>query len=179
MKLRPTLVSLLATVLVVGCGTSAEQAPRAQPAPASAQPALSDNLPPDEAAAFCLVLHEQLAACAGEFIDMNLDLRAKYFPPFAQQVADPVARAEMRKEGVAEAIADGTGPIEARRDRCQQYVAHGPKVPRSDVAESTGCFQKASCAEKIACMRPTQEARYAARAREPGESTPEGAPKMK
>jgi hypothetical protein len=179
MRLRPTLVSLLATALVVGCAAPSQEAPRAQPAPAPAELAGTDNLPPDEALAFCVVLHEQLAACAGEFIDMNLDLRAKYFPPFAEEVANPTARAEMRKEGVAEAIADGTGPIEPRRDRCQQYVAHGPKVPRSDVAESAGCFQKASCAEKIACLRPTQEARYAARAKEPGESTPEGAPKMK
>lgn len=62
---------------------------------------------------------------------MNPDLRAKYFPEFAREVASPEA-----------------------------------------------CFQKASCAEKITCLRTSQEVRCSSRARAPGDSTPEGAPKM-
>ncbi len=95
------------------------------------------------------------------------------------QMANPETRAEIRKEGIAEAVADGTGPLEPRQERCKQYAEHGPKVPRADVVEAEVCFAKTACAEKIACMRPSQEARFAARAKEPGDSTAEGAPKMK
>jgi hypothetical protein len=99
-------------------------------------------LPPDQAAAFCVRLHEQVATCPSEFIDMNLELRAKYFPAFAAKIADPAARAEILQQGVKETLADGTGPAEPRRARCQDYVAHGPPVPRGDVAQAETCFQK-------------------------------------
>jgi hypothetical protein len=167
---------LTIAVGMIGCGGAAHEEPAATAGQASTA---GESLKPEEATNHCVRLHEQLATCAGEFIDMNLDLRAKYFPPFAKEVANPEARAEMRKEGIAEAVADGTGPVEPRRERCKQYVEHGPQVPRGEVAEAEVCFQKASCAEKIACLRPSQEERYAKRAKEPGDSTPEGAPKMK
>jgi hypothetical protein len=173
-------LGLALLVLLSACASQPEPAAAPLPLAASTPPSPgADMLPPDEAAAFCVRLHEQVATCPSEFIDMNLELRAKYFPPFAAKIADPAARAEIQKEGVKETLADGTGPVEARRARCQEYVAHGPPVPRGDVAQAETCFQKASCAEKIACLRPSQEARYTARAKDPSESTPQGAPKMK
>lgn len=168
----------LATIAmgIIGCGGAAHEEPAA---PAGQAASAAETLPPEEATNHCVRLHEQLATCSGEFIDMNLELRAKYFPAFAKEVANPQARAEMRKEGISEAIADGTGPLPPRLARCKEYTEHGPKVPRGEVAEAEACFQKASCAEKIACLRPSQEQRYSSRAKEPGDSTPEGAPKMK
>ena len=174
MKATHALVTMMMGIM--GCSGASHEVPAS---PARQAATAAETLPPEEATAHCVRLHEQLATCSGEFIDMNLDLRAKYFPAFAKAVASPEARAEMRKEGIAEAIADGTGPVEPRRARCKEYTEHGPKVPRGDVVEAEGCFQKASCAEKIACLRPSQEQRYSSRAREPGDSTPEGAPKMK
>ncbi len=174
MKVLHALLTI--TMGVIGCGGAAHEE---SAAPAGQASAAGASLAPEEAADHCVRLHEQLATCAGEFIDMNLDLRAKHLPPFAEKIANPGARAEIRKEGIAEAIADGTGPVEPRRERCKQYVEHGPQVRRGEVAEAEACFQKASCVEKVACLRPSQEERYAKRAKEPGDSTPEGAPKMK
>jgi hypothetical protein len=175
MKTTLALVTMM-MMGIVGCGGAAHDEPTAIVGQASSA---AGTLAPEEATAHCVRLHEQLATCSGEFIDMNLDLRAKYFPEFAKQLASPEARAEIRKEGIAEAIADGTGPIGPRQERCKEYTEHGPKVPRGEVAEAEACFQKASCAEKIACLRPSQEVRYSSRAAAPGDSTPEGAPKMK
>jgi hypothetical protein len=173
MKATQALVTI--AMGLMGCGAGAPEAPAAPVGHAAAGEVLS----PEEATNHCVQLHEQLATCSGEFIDMNLELRARYFPPFAEKLANPADRAEIRKMGIAEAIADGTGPIEPRRERCKEYVEHGPKVPRAEVAVAEGCFQKASCAEKIACLRPSQEERYSSRAKAPGDSTAEGAPKMK
>ena len=174
MKATHVLVTMMMGIL--GCGGAPHEEPASVVGQASSA---AETLAPEEATNHCVRLHEQLATCSGEFIDMNLELRAKYFPAFAKEVASPEARAEMRKEGIAEAIADGTGPLPPRRARCTEYTEHGPKVPRGEVAEAEACFQKASCAEKIACLRPSQEKRYSSRAKEPGDSTPEGAPKMK
>ncbi len=161
---------------MAGCGPAEHPEPAAHPEQPSAGAA---TLSSEDAARFCVTLHEQMASCAPEFIDMNIDLRSKYFPAFAQKASDPATRAEMRDEGIKEALADGTGPLEPRQERCKQYVEHGPPVPSGDVAQATVCFKKATCAEKMACLRPSQEQRYQDRAKDPGESTPEGAPKMK
>lgn len=106
MKATHALVTMMMGIM--GCSGAPHEVPAS---PARQAATAAETLPPEEATAHCVRLHEQLATCSGEFIDMNLELRAKYFPPFAKEVANPEARAEMRKEGIAEAIADGTGPI--------------------------------------------------------------------
>lgn len=165
-----------ALVLSAGCGGAA----REPPATAAGQPEASksaapsrpevadDSLTQAENVDFCIRLHEQLAACAGEFIDLNIELRTHYFPDFAKRVSTPEARAEARRIGIEEALADGTGPVEPRRQRCTEYCVHGPPTPRSDVPHMEGCYQKPSCADKVECARPILEARYQKK-REQGE----------
>lgn len=118
----------------------------------------------DDATNMCVRLHEQTAQCAEEFIDAVLSLRAKYEPGFSEVLADPKARAEIRAEGLKEAAADGSGPLEPRRERCAQYAAKGPPVPASDPATLEECYKAHDCAAKLACMKPVLEVRAAAQA---------------
>jgi hypothetical protein len=108
-----------------------------------------------------------MAGCAGEFIDLNIDLRSQYFPEFAKRVATPEARAEARSEGIKETLADGTGPIEPRRQRCAEYAKHGPPSPRTVVSEAERCYAMPACAEKVECMRSILETRYKGMAQGP------------
>lgn len=148
----------------VACASLFGCASQSAPAPASTpQASASEPLSTAEAVAFCVRLHEQAAPCAGEFIDLTMDLRAKYFPEFAEKIATPEARAAAKKTGMEEVMADGTGPLEPRQQRCQDYVEHGPPTPRDAPARLEPCFAKAVCAEKIECMRPVMEARFQAR----------------
>jgi hypothetical protein len=155
-------------VSLAGCGRSeAEHAP------------VVDSVSADEATRLCVMLHEQMAACAPEYIDMSIELRTRYFPAFAEKAASPELRAAMREEGIREAVASGTGPIEAREQRCKEYVAHGRPVLRGDLAQADLCFQKVSCAEKMECVRPSEERRYQDRAKAPATSWPGGVPNMR
>ncbi len=135
------------------------------PAVAAPSPASSDGelLSAAESVDFCVRLHEQMVPCAPEFIDLTMDLRAKYFPEFAQKIATPESRASAKKIGIDEVMADGAGPLEPRRKRCQEYVEHGPPTPRSAPLQMEPCFAKQACGEKIECMRPVMEARFQAR----------------
>ncbi|HPH69185.1 MAG TPA: hypothetical protein PLF40_25705, partial [Kofleriaceae bacterium] len=54
----------------------------------------------------CVNLHTNVAACPLEFTKMNLDLRAKYSPEFAQMMQDPAMRQAAETEGAAETKAD-------------------------------------------------------------------------
>lgn len=172
------LVTLLA-LFSVGCASGAPPATSASeeaPAPGASASAASvdaapapssDALSLEEGTAFCVRLHESVVPCAGEFIDLNIDLRSRYFPEFAQKLSTPEARAEARKLGIEEVQADGAGPLEPRRQRCRGYAQHGPPTPRSAVPPMEVCFAKAACAEKIECMRPVLDARFKARAEAP------------
>ena len=162
-------LALLACGSPGGGGTAADP-----PRPSGGGGVLSS----EEGTRFCVSLHEQMATCAAEFIDMNIELRARYFPSFAAKVADPRARAELREEGIQEALTDGTGPLAPRRERCEQYVAHGPAVPSGDAVQARRCFERPTCAEKLSCLRPSQEQRYIDRAKDPSGSTPDGSPRM-
>lgn len=112
-------------------------------------------------------LHEQVVPCAGEFIDLNIELRSRYFPDFAAAAADPAKKAEMRRVGIEEVMADGAGPLEPRQKRCREYAEHGPPTPSGAVPQMEACYAKASCAEKMDCMRPVLEERYSKRAAAP------------
>jgi hypothetical protein len=66
------------------------------------------------------------------------------------------------------ALVESVGALDGR-------ARDGKDRDRGGLIAGEACFQEASCAEKIACLRPSQEERYAKRTREPGDSTAEGA----
>jgi hypothetical protein len=174
--------ALTALLALQACGGTAEPPPASPASPASAAPSVaassaapSDDLSLDEATAFCVRLHENLVTCSAEFIDMTMDLRGKYDPGFAARFSTPEAKAAAKKEGIEEAKADGSGPLEPRQQRCRGY-AQEPPTPRKAPAELEPCFQITDCTQKIACMRPVMEARFRARAEAAAAAQP-GAPK--
>jgi hypothetical protein len=137
-----------------GCGSN-------KPAPVGATSAgMLDN---DGMVSACVRLHTAVQSCTPEFVGMNLDLRSQYSPEFASMMKDPAIRAEAENEGAAETAADAAQAPE----RCKEFAKPewGPPQPKSDVAVLEGCYAKSSCAEKMACIKPIIEPRFAFRAR--------------
>jgi hypothetical protein len=142
---------------------------------ASADPNVSttnsraDALPLEEATELCIRLHEEAFVCKEEFIDLVIDLRGKYDPRFAKVLASREGRAAAKAEGLKEAVADGSGELEPRRRKCARYAAHGPPVPKADRPFLQACYTKPSCLERVACMKPVLERRFADRAKALGQ----------
>lgn len=118
--------------------------------------------------ALCERLHHEVAPCARAFVQMNLDLRARYSPELAAQLADPEAREAAEQAGMAETAQDA----EHAHERCTEFAkpAWGPAQPRSDLARLDACYREASCAAKMSCLRPVIEPRFAYRAAHAGPS---------
>lgn len=146
-------LTLLLLPVLAACATS--------PAPAASE---EGTVPLEQATAMCVRLHEEAARCTEPFIDQLLELRAKYDPAFAQLLADPQQREEIRRIGIAETLEDGTGDLARRQARCTEYARNGPPAPASDPSTLEACYRQPDCASRVACMRPVLERRMAARA---------------
>jgi hypothetical protein len=170
--MTPSTMSMCALGLwlalqVQGCAGAAEPPPVSH-----AQRAAADEyLSLDEATAFCVHLHEELVTCAPEFIDLLLELRARYDVGFAAEHATPEAIAEAKRVGIEEVKEDGSGPLAPRQERCRGY-ARAPKTPRSAPPELEACFAISECTQKIACTRPVMEARFRTRAQAAAGASP-------
>jgi hypothetical protein len=125
-------------------------------------PPVTDLLSQTEMVELCVELHTNAAACPTEFTKMNLDLRAKYSPEFAQQIADPETRRQAEAAGVAETAADAA----SARERCTEFAKPewGKAQPRGDVDRLDACYALTSCDAKMACVQPIVEPRFAYRA---------------
>jgi hypothetical protein len=152
-----------------GGGAQSPSTSPAQSTPAPQNPPeTAEHLSLLEARDFCVRLHEEVVPCAGEFIDLNIELRTRFFPDFAREAAEPRRKAEMRRIGIDEVMQDGAGPLEPRRQRCAKYAEQGPPSPRAAVQLMEGCYARSACADKVECMRPVLEERYAKRAQSAG-----------
>jgi hypothetical protein len=149
-------VFTILVLVVLACGGHASPSP--SPPPAS-EPAM---LSYDEMVALCERLHREAITCADELIDLNIELRMKYSPDFAEAMKDPAARKEAIQVGLTEVRSDATHAHE----RCSEYAKPdwGAAQPRSDLAVLDGCYAKPACADKIRCMRPVIEPRFKYRA---------------
>lgn len=128
-----------------------------------------------DAVSVCIELHQHLAKCPGEFIDLMIDLRAKHEPGFAAKVKDPKARAEIRQGGIDEAKADGADD----GAKCQRWVSTGPKTSAADAATLRECFKVEACPAFMSCVAPVLERRMGARAAENKWDNASSAPKKK
>lgn len=139
-------------LVVSACGGRAPSNP--SPAPAT--------LSYDEMVSLCERLHREAIACAAEFIDLNIELRMKYSPEFADAMKDPAVRKEVTETGLKEVRDDAANAHE----RCSEYAKPewGPPQPRGDLAVLDGCYAKQACADKVGCMRPVIEPRFKYRA---------------
>ncbi len=110
----------------------------------------------------CVTLHQKAEACPGEFVAMNVELRAKYSPEFARLLEDPEARLQIEAAGRAETLADAA----SARARCAEFAQPqwGPAQPRGDLARMEACYAQATCDARMACLRPFIEPRFAYRA---------------
>ena len=145
----------LVLACVVGCGSRT-----AGPGPGQETAALGA----EQATAMCVRLHEQGAACLEPFAELLLELRATHDPRFAGMMSDPAQAEALRQAVRQETLADGTGPLEARTQRCAEYATSGPPVPASDPATLESCYALADCPQRVTCMRPVLEQRFKQRA---------------
>ncbi len=99
--------------------------------------------------------------CKQEFCTAMVDIRMKLQPRFAS--ADT---AELAAACLGEIAVEGTGDLEARRDRCAAWAKGRPamKISRADLTASTACFAKATCGERIGCWAPITEKQMASMA---------------
>ena len=154
-KIRSTtLVALLASSAITGCHRNAT--------PASVPPAAEPILSQAEMVDLCVNLHSKAAACPAEFTSLNIELRIKYSPEFAQLMQDPAVRQQAQAAGVTETSADAA----IARERCAEFAqpAWGAAQPRSDLARLDACYALASCDAKMQCLQPLIEPRFAYRA---------------
>ncbi len=148
-------------LLVMMCAMGAGCRSRAgEPGPGQEKATLGT----EQATAMCLRLYEQGAACLDPFADLLLELRAEHDPRFADMIADPGLRKDLRRAVRQEALAGGSGPLPERRRRCGEYARLGPPVPSGDPAALEACYALADCQARVACMRPVLEHRFKARA---------------
>ncbi len=160
-------IGLLSLALVMGAGCASREVKkeevRQEPAAPSAAEVVTATeegaLGLEEATAFCVRLHEQMATCPREFISLLLDLRAQRDPRFAGVFAREGVREAMTEEGVKEVLADGTGPLEPRQARCTEYAANGPPVPSGDPQRAEPCYALSTCEERVSCLQPVLEQR--------------------
>lgn len=153
---------LVAGSLFAGChakstGTTAPPSP--------ADPTLSQA----EMVDLCVNLHSKAAVCPSEFTKLNIELRIKYSPEFAQMMQDPAIRQQAQDAGVAETSADAANA----RERCTEFAKPewGAAQPRSDLARLETCYAMSSCDGKMQCLQPLIEPRFAHRAKhgQPGQ----------
>lgn len=133
---------------------------------ASRSPVVSSEAQLDapSATALCLRLHEQGAQCVDGFNTLLVELREKHDPRFAELLSRPGLRQQVLEEGRAEVLADGTGPLEQREARCAGFVEHGPAVPAADGPALERCYALSSCEERLECIKPVLDVRFATRA---------------
>ena len=119
-----------------------------------------------EMVALCERLHHEVVSCPREFVTLNLDLRSKYSPEFAQQISDPEVRSAAIEQGITETANDAAHAHE----QCTEFAkpAWGPAQPRSDLEVLEGCYRQAACPERVECLRPVIEPRFAYRAAHDG-----------
>jgi hypothetical protein len=124
--------------------------------------AVDPTLSQAEMVDLCVNLHSKAAACPAEFTKLNIDLRIKYSPEFAQMMQDPAVRQQAQAEGVAETSADAANA----RERCTEFAKPewGAAQPRSDLARLDTCYAMSSCDGKMQCLQPLIEPRFAYRA---------------
>jgi hypothetical protein len=149
-RMRACLVVLV--LVMSGCGSQAAATTTSQPA----------MLSYDESVSVCERLHREALPCAAEFIDLNIELRMKYSPEFAQAMKDPATRKEVTEIGLQEVSRDAANA----RERCSEYAKPewGPPQPRTDLAVFEACYAKPACPDKMACLRPVMEPRFKYRA---------------
>lgn len=112
---------------------------------ANAQEA-SKPLSRDEAISACLDFKPKAVVCKEELADL-----------FAA-MATPDRRAKVRERALKEIVDEGTGPIEARRNKCtidvdQKEKGHPPFgiLTRGDLAAAQACDSESNCKERVAC----------------------------
>jgi hypothetical protein len=149
--------------VAVGCGGSAA-APASGAAPQPTDPETAALLSQEEMVELCVTLHQKVEACPGEFVAMNVELRAKYDPELARLLEDPEARLQIEAAGRAETFADAA----SARQRCAEFAQPqwGPAQPRGDRARMDGCYAQATCGAQMTCLQPFIEPRFAYRAKQ-------------
>jgi hypothetical protein len=99
---------------------------------------------PDQGVAACVEFREKAVACK--------DVLADYFASFAPAER----RASIREKVVAEIVADGSGPLEARRAKCAASQAPAPNT-EADLATLHACAAKTDCNAQLACAKPVMD----------------------
>jgi RNA polymerase sigma factor (sigma-70 family) len=96
----------------------------------------------------CVATRERSFACKEEFADA---LIARRNPP-------PEQRAAWRRKAIEKITADGSGPLEPRRDRCAAMVLPGPPPPTEKAGlerirkRLDECTAQPDCTARVACL---------------------------
>lgn len=109
----------------------------------------------EEGAGMCVEMREKVFECEDEFAQAFV----------AQRNPPPERRRALVRQALEEIAADGSGPVEPRRERCRAMIkpmAGAAKAPESELRGKLDgmkkmlafCSAKESCAERVECMMP-------------------------
>jgi hypothetical protein len=135
------------------------------PDPSAKDGAPRDGLPPAQAAALCARLNDVGAACAPEFADLLVTLRAAYDVPFAETLETPEGLAAAKAEALRQVETGRGAPTEQRHARCAAQVKDGWwPLTEKDAALVERCPKERTCEERVFCLRPVVERSFQQRA---------------
>lgn len=107
----------------------------------------------EEAVTMCVEMRERVFECKAEFAESFV----------AQRNPPPEQRKALIKKALEEITADGSGPLEPRRDRCRvttKNMQGGPQDEATKRGKLDGmkkvlafCSAKENCAERVECMK--------------------------
>ncbi len=123
----------------------------------------AEALSVEDLAVHCVKLAEQAAQCPDDVAALLVQLRVESDPRFASVSQRPGVLESAQEKAKEAVLANGTGPLEARQERCEARAQSAQPVPATEPAELEACEALDDCAQKAACLRPLFERRMVLR----------------
>lgn len=106
-----------------------------------------------DAVNLCMEMRETIFGCKEEFAEAFV----------AHHNPAPDRRAAMRAKALEEITADGSGPVEPRRQACAESMKGAAAPPAEKIDEMkrglAACAAKSDCPDRVACLMPLIKAR--------------------
>jgi hypothetical protein len=112
-----------------------------------------DRAATEDAVNLCVEMRERIFECKEDFAEAFV----------AHHNPRPEQRQAMKAKALEEIIADGSGPLEPRRQVCAETMKRGPAPPADKIRDFrqslADCAAKSGCPARVACLMPLMKDR--------------------